>query len=93
MSEEAIYEDDPRYDGFRINELYAFTSVEDGTDQEGIISAVTSDGKSMPLIGADLRRVESLRSGVESFVKEHNVKVKLVKFSVREEIEIFDPEL
>jgi len=44
----------------RITELYAFVS-KDENGHEGIMGFQTPDGNMMPMIGADVERVESLK--------------------------------
>lgn len=43
----------------KITELYAFIAV--GKDGEGIMGAMMKDGTMMPLIGADIERVDSIK--------------------------------
>ena len=69
----------------KITEMWAFIS-EDHPDDEGIISMHTIQGW-MPLVGADQARIESFRSLVEDIARQRKIKVKLVRFSVREDIE------
>lgn len=74
----------------KITEIWAFLSVDDGG--EGIIGA-NIDNTFMPFVCADLSRVKSLKPMALDIAKMGNKKVKLVKFSTREEIDIiFDPD-
>ena len=45
----------------------------------------------LPLMGADMQRMNFLRPQVQQLVKNSKIKVKLVKFSNREELEEFNP--
>lgn len=57
----------------KIRELYAFISTDENGD-EGIIGAIMpgSGGTFMPFVGADLARVESLRSIADQIAKAYN---------------------
>ena len=56
--------DDPAYDGFRIQEMWAFTMI-GPDDQEGVM-AMLMDGKEIPMIASDPRRYDSLKSMIAS---------------------------
>lgn len=73
----------------RIDQMYAFVATDkDGT--EGIVGAATANGW-MPLVGADMERVDQLRPLVKEIAKATNVTVRLLRFSVREELEVITP--
>ncbi|GAH83034.1 unnamed protein product, partial [marine sediment metagenome] len=44
----------------RIEEMYAFVAEDTGPDDEGVVGVNTGCGW-MPLVGADMARVESLK--------------------------------
>lgn len=68
----------------RIDQMFAFICLDDdGT--EGI-PAFLAGGLAMPMVGADMKRVESLRPIAQDMVKAGK-KITLVKFSVRETLE------
>lgn len=70
---------------FKITEIYAFVSVdEDGN--EGVLAA-NLGGMMMPFVCADKARVDSLRNHAEKIAHMTAKKIKLVKFTNREEIE------
>lgn len=71
---------------FKIVSLSAFVFV-DCHGNEGVLAMQKKDGEWMPLIAADHARVESFRPYAESIAKRLNKPVKLIRFSVREEIE------
>jgi hypothetical protein len=71
-----------------IEQLWAFISDDDG---EGIAAFLSNDGIWMPLIAADKARVDSLRKMAQQLATESGVPVKLVKFSVREDLEVLEP--
>lgn len=70
----------------RIDEMFAFIVVDDdGT--EGI--PATYLGNTLyPLVGADMKRVESLRPAAEDYARSSGKPVRLVRFSTREELEV-----
>jgi hypothetical protein len=45
----------------KIKQLYAFVSIGDEPDDEGIIGFQTNDGRFYPLVGADMTRVNQLK--------------------------------
>lgn len=77
----------------RIDKMYAFIAEDTGPDDEGLIalpSETDQDGNSvwLPLIGADMERVDSLREIARGIGYETGKKVTLVHFSNREDVEI-----
>ena len=71
----------------RIDKLYAFI----GSDEsgEGLIS-IQLGNTHMPLVAADMERVESLRVYAQQVALISGKIIKLVEFSVRTELETFD---
>lgn len=75
--------------GFRIATLHAFVSV-DKDDEEGICSFQGASGVHWPMICADVERLKQFRPIAEELAKGAalvGVKIKLVKFSTREDLE------
>lgn len=70
----------------RINEIYVFAMIEEATDIEGV-PAITVGKMVMPLIAADPERIEALKQIARGIERDKGVKPKLLKFSVREEVE------
>lgn len=80
--------------GFKIKELFAFTAIDPTNDTEGIMSAqLPNTPIHMPLIGADMDRVESLKplarkaAALASEQAGRKFKVKLYKFTTKEFVE------
>jgi hypothetical protein len=72
--------------GQSIDALYAWVATEpDGG--EGVCSAQLGD-LHMPLVGADMDRIKSLRSYAEAVRAATGYPVRLVRFSRREDLEI-----
>jgi hypothetical protein len=72
--------------GQSIDALYAWVATEpDGG--EGICSAQLGDIH-MPLVGADMDRIKSLRSFAELARAATGYPVRLVRFSMREDLEV-----
>ncbi len=70
--------------------MFAFIALdEDGT--EGVVGYPTSQGM-LPLVGADMARVDSLRPYAQQIARSNGVPVTLVRFSVREDIETYEEE-
>jgi hypothetical protein len=88
-STEHICQDCPSYDGFRIGAIHAYVSVGED-DQEGIIGE-NIGGSWLPFIAADEHRLIQLRPIAERIAKASGRPVRLVRFSVREDIEVIEP--
>lgn len=71
----------------RIEEMFAFVAEDTGPDDEGIIGARTAMGW-VPLVGADMARVESLKPFAMDIARATGKKVKLLRFTTREEVEV-----
>ncbi len=69
----------------RIEEMYAFVAEDTGPDDEGVV-AMSVGGVMMPMVGADMARVESLRPIAENISKRTGKKVKLLRFTQREDL-------
>lgn len=70
----------------RIDELYAYVSVNDDGD-EGLCAFVADDGSWMPMVAADEARVEQMRPIAQGIVRQ-GIPVRLLRFSTRSEIEV-----
>lgn len=70
--------------------MYAFVVLDsDGT--EGIPAITGPTGVPMPMVGADMARVDLLRPIAEDVAKRMGLKVTLCRFEVRTELETFEP--
>ncbi len=69
----------------RIDEMYAFIVEDTGPDDEGIV-ATNLGGTMMPLVGADMKRVESLRPMAQHMSRFLGKPVKLIHFTNREDL-------
>ena len=78
----------------RIEEMYAFIAEDTGPDDEGIvgIQAISREHAPiwLPLVGADMARVDSLRPLAEGIGHQTGKKVTLVHFSNRRDLEIIN---
>jgi len=88
-STEHACQDCPSYDGFRITSIWAFMSV-GPDDQEGIVGELLGSHW-MPFIAADEHRLVQLRPLAARIAKASQSEVRLVRFSVREDIEVIAP--
>lgn len=66
-----------------IDEMFAFVS--DDPDGEGVCAVHTATGW-MPLMGADLARVESLRPIAQAIADQTGRRIRIVRFTTREEV-------
>lgn len=75
----------------KITEVYVFASVDEGG--EGVIGQtimIKGHNVFMPFVCADKQRLEMLRPLAKEIAKKSGRKVKLIKLSVREELEEYD---
>jgi len=74
----------------RIEQMFAFIVVDDdGT--EGIPAVQTMNlgyPTALPLVGADMARIDSIRHFAQKIARDMKKPVMLVKFTKREEVEI-----
>lgn len=70
----------------KITEMYAFITEDKGPDDEGVV-AMHLGSQWMPLVGADLKRVASLKPYALDIAKKTGKKVKLIHFTHREDLE------
>jgi hypothetical protein len=80
---------DPGYDLERIDHIWAFVSFDAGG--EGVCAAPMGGLGMVPLIAADERRIEALKPMAAHIAKVSGKPVRLVKFTTREEIEVYQP--
>jgi len=71
--------------GFKITRLYAFIATDPEDGDEGIIGFQTDDGQMMPMIGADLARVESLIPMANAIANHSGVDYEIKYFEVCDE--------
>jgi hypothetical protein len=80
----------PPNDILRIDEIWAFVSCDE--TGEGICAApLLGPGSVVPLIAADKARLKSIMSVAQQLATASGKTVKLVKFTVREEVEEIAP--
>lgn len=73
----------------RIEQMYAFITTDPEDDTEGVIGFQASPTSGMmPMVGADMERVEQLRPLALSMARASGVEVRVVRFEVRTEIEV-----
>jgi hypothetical protein len=72
--------------GLPILEFFAWIATESDGGQ-GLIAIEMPNGRTMPLVGADRERIESLRSVAMETVKRTGCPVELVRFHGREVLE------
>lgn len=73
----------------RIEEMYAFVAEESGPDDEGVVAMKTELGW-MPLVGADMARVESLKPIAKGIARGTGKRIKLLRFTNRDELEVIN---
>ncbi|MBA7486496.1 hypothetical protein ES707_22056 [subsurface metagenome] len=74
----------------RIEQMYAFIIEDTGPDDEGVIAIQSMEGNQgriwLPLVGADMARVESLKPIARGIGEQQGKKVKLVQFVQRQDL-------
>lgn len=75
----------------KINECYLFVATDSSPEDEGIAAFLAKSDMWLPMVAADMKRVESLRGMAQRVADESGDVVRLIKFSVREELEVFEP--
>lgn len=85
-----IYAGDPRYDGFRVGECWAFLQIDPADNQEGVPTMVAS-GALLPMISFDERHMESMRPIAQDYARRTGRTIRLVRFTVMEEVEVLEP--
>lgn len=74
----------------KITEVYVFASVDEGG--EGVVGESVNLGMQnvfMPFVCADKARMESLKPRAKEIARLSGKKIKLIRLSVREELEEF----
>jgi hypothetical protein len=69
----------------QITEMFAFISS-DEKDGEGLCAVPSVHGM-LPMVGGDMERMDSLRPLAIQLSQMYGMKIKLLKFSVRTELE------
>lgn len=75
----------------RILSLWAFIMVDPADGSEGVPAFPGPGGVLIPLMGADLARVASMRPIAEQAARRMGVPVTLAHFSVRTDQEVIEP--
>lgn len=88
---ECMHAGDEGYRGFRVTECFAFLQVDPNDDQEGSPTLVMAGGALLPMISFDFRHKDSLRPVAEQYAKQTGRRIRLVRFSQLEEVEVFEP--
>lgn len=74
----------------RIDCMFAFIAEDSGPDDEGVVAIQSVEGGYgaiwLPLAGADMARVESLKPLAKGIGQVSGRKVKLIKFTQREDL-------
>lgn len=71
----------------KIDEMYAFCA-EQGPDDEGVIAIQDNQGMWIPLTGADMSRIESLRADAQMAGWRTGCRVVLKRFKLVSEEEV-----
>ncbi len=69
----------------RIEEMYAFVAEESGPDDEGVV-AMNLGNIMLPLVGADMDRMNSLKPMAKGISVKIGKRVKLLRFTQREDL-------
>ncbi len=74
----------------KITEMYAFVVEDTGPDDEGVVAIQSQEGEQghlwLPLVGADMKRVASLKPLALGIGLQLGKPVKLIHFTNREDL-------
>jgi len=70
--------------GFKIERLYAFIATDPEDGDEGVMAFSTQDGLMLPMIGADMDRVDQLRSIADGISKATGVDQQIKYFELEQ---------
>lgn len=73
--------------------LYAFVSVDTEDGNEGLVAAPIGPVGCMPLVAADMKRLEQLTPIAQWVADQARIKIRLIKLSKREVIMEINPSL
>ncbi len=76
----------------RIDKLYAWVIAHKDEDDEGVPAVEMPDRYVMPLMGADMPRVESMQQIVQDLANSEGKPIKLIRSTGIEVVEIVYPE-
>ena len=82
----------PKNTILRIDEIWAFVSVDPEDNTEGIVGVPHVLGGTVPMIGADEARLKGLLEQVQWIANASGMEIKLIKLSTRTELESWTPE-
>jgi hypothetical protein len=82
---------DPPNELLRIDRIWLFISVDDDGNEGVCAASLAGPGSLIPLIAADEERLESLRGVATEIAVLSGKTVRLLKFTVREEVEVIAP--
>ena len=86
-----VYVETPPNTLLRIDQIFVYASV-DREGHEGVC-AVTIGGVSYPMIAADETRLKQLTPMAEDLAKRTGMRIRLLRFSTREEVRTIGPVL
>lgn len=75
-----------------IDQMFAFIALDPADNTEGVVAFGPLEGGSMmPMVGADMKRVDQLRPIAKTMAKRLGVKITLCRFEIRTELEVYEP--
>lgn len=74
----------------RIEQMYAYLVEDEDAGLEGVAGIMRGDTM-VPMVGADKARFESLKGHAQIIATASGKPVRLVRFEVRTELEVFEP--
>jgi hypothetical protein len=80
----------PGSDSQRLNQLWLVTYVTE-TGEEVLAQAKLTNGRYVPFIAADRARMESMMPAARDLAKTNHIKLRLIKFTNRVDVEDIAP--
>lgn len=77
----------------KIEKMFAFVIDYGGPRGEGIVGMMDATSKQwMPLVGADMKRVEELRPFAQAIATSQNKPIEIIEFTGRRTLAVLKPE-
>jgi hypothetical protein len=75
----------------KIDKLLAYVVADKDDDDEGVPAVMAPNGMMFPLMGADEERMRSLRTEAQHIADLQGKKIKLLRFTQLEVLDVIEP--
>ena len=77
---------------YAMQEVYAFVT-KDREGNEGVVTIINPTGQMQPLIAFDDAQLDLMKGASQQIANETKQDIKMLKFTAREELDIFEPQV